>query len=56
MRYIVLAALVIGLMVYLLCSEQKASGKAARIGELMFFAAMLALFIALAPASATLFR
>lgn len=45
MSYILLVALVGGLLMYLLC----ANAKAARIGEMLLFSSILALLIALAP-------
>jgi len=47
MAYLTLAALIGGLLMYLLC----ANSKAAEIGRMLFFAAVLALLIALAPAT-----
>lgn len=45
--YLLLVALVGGLLMFLLSKNAKTS----RIGELLFFAAVLALLIALAPAT-----
>ena len=45
MAYLLLAALVGGLLMYLLCSNTKA----AEIGRMLFFASVLALLVALAP-------
>jgi len=47
MAYLLLAALIGGLLMYLLCSNSKA----AEIGRMMFFASILALLIALAPST-----
>lgn len=47
MAYLLLAALIGGLLMYLLCSNSKA----AEIGKMLFFAAVLALLITLAPAT-----
>lgn len=44
--YLLLATLLGGLLMFLLCAKNP---KAARIGELLFFASVLALLIALAP-------
>jgi hypothetical protein len=46
--YLLLATLVGGLLMFLLCTKNL---KAARIGELLFFASVLALLIALAPST-----
>lgn len=45
--YLLLATLVGGLLMYLLSKN----AKTARVGELLFFASILALLIALAPAT-----
>jgi len=45
MAYILLIALVGGLLMYLLCKNTKA----AEIGRMLFFAGVLALLVALAP-------
>jgi hypothetical protein len=45
MAYLLLAALIGGLLMYLLCSN----AKAARIGEMLLFSSLLALLIAIAP-------
>jgi len=45
--YLLVVALVAGLLMYLLC----ANTKAARIGEMLLFASILALLVALAPAT-----
>ena len=47
MAYLLIAALIGGLLMYLLCSN----GKATRIGEMLLFSSILALLIALAPAT-----
>lgn len=47
MAYLLLAALIGGLLMYLLC----ANGKAQEIGRMLFFSAILALLIALAPST-----
>jgi hypothetical protein len=47
MAYLLLAALVGGLLMFLLCTGEKA----VRIGELLFFAAVLAFLVALAPST-----
>ena len=52
MSYILIIALVAGLLMYLLCSQPKAQ----EIGRMMLFAAMLALLIAVAPATLHLFH
>ncbi|MGH7176823.1 MAG: hypothetical protein ACREJC_05525 [Tepidisphaeraceae bacterium] len=52
MAYITIFVLVAGLLMYLLSSNSKAQD----IGRLMFFAAVLALLIALAPSSMRLLR
>jgi hypothetical protein len=43
--YLLIAALVGGLLMYLLCSN----AKAAEIGRMLFFSSVLAVLIALAP-------
>jgi hypothetical protein len=48
--YLLIIALIAGLLMYLLCSN----AKAARIGEMLLFSAILALLIALAPATVKL--
>jgi hypothetical protein len=50
MAYLLLIALVGGLLMYLLC----ANSKAVEIGRMLFFASVLALLIALAPLTAHL--
>jgi len=45
MAYLLLAALIGGLLMYLLCKNSKA----AEIGRMLFFASVLALLVALAP-------
>lgn len=45
MAYLLIAALVGGLLMYLLCTN----AKAVRIGEMLLFSSILALLIALAP-------
>lgn len=45
MAYLLLAALIGGLLMYTLCKNTKA----ARIGELLMFSSFLALLIAVAP-------
>lgn len=45
MAYILIIALVAGLLMYLLCSQAKAQ----EIGRMLFFASALAILIALAP-------
>jgi hypothetical protein len=50
MSYLLLAALIGGLLMYLLC----ANAKAIEIGRMLFFASVLALLIALAPLTAHL--
>lgn len=50
MNYLLLVALIGGLLMYLLCSD----GKAQEIGRMLFFAAVLALLIAYGPATAHL--
>jgi hypothetical protein len=50
MTYLLLVALVGGLLMYLLC----ANAKAAEIGRMLFFSAVLALLIAFGPATAHL--
>ena len=45
MAYLLIAALIGGLLMYLLCSNTKAC----EIGRMLFFAAVLALLVALAP-------
>jgi len=52
MQFITIIALVVGLLLYLLASNSKAQD----IGRILFFTAVLALLIALAPASARLFH
>lgn len=47
MAYLLITALIGGLLMYLLC----ANTKAARIGELLLFASILALLIAVAPST-----
>jgi Zn-dependent protease with chaperone function len=47
LAYLLILALVGGLLMYLLSSN----AKVARIGEILFFSAVLALLIALAPAT-----
>lgn len=47
MAYILIVALIAGLLMYFLCSN----AKAARIGEMLLFSSILALLIALAPAT-----
>ena len=47
MSYLLIAALIAGLLMYLLCSNTKA----ARIGEMLLFSSILALLIALAPST-----
>jgi hypothetical protein len=47
MAYLLLAALLGGLLMYLLCSGTKA----VEIGRMLFFAAVLALLVALAPST-----
>jgi riboflavin transporter FmnP len=47
MAYVLIIALIAGLLMYLLCANSKAQ----RIGEMMLFSAILALLIALAPAT-----
>jgi hypothetical protein len=47
MPYVLIIALVGGLLMYLLCSN----AKAAEIGRMLFFAAILGLLIALAPST-----
>ena len=47
MSYLVLASLIGGLLMYLLC----ANGKAQELGRMLFFSAVLALLIALGPAT-----
>ena len=47
MAYLLIAALIGGLLMFLLCSN----GKAVRIGEMLLFSAFIALLIALAPAT-----
>lgn len=50
MPYLLIAALIGGLLMYLLCDLAKYP-KAAEVGRLLFFAAVVALLIALAPAT-----
>jgi hypothetical protein len=50
MAYILIIALVGGLLMYLLCAQSKAQ----EIGRMLLFSAMLALLIALAPATVRL--
>ena len=50
MAYILIVALVAGLLMYLLCSNSKA----VRIGEMLLFSSILALLIAEAPATVRL--
>jgi hypothetical protein len=47
MAYLLIAALIGGLLMYLLCSN----AKAVRIGEMLLFSSILALLIAIAPAT-----
>lgn len=47
MAYLLIGTLVGGLLMYLLCSN----AKAVRIGEMLLFASILALLIAIAPAT-----
>jgi hypothetical protein len=47
MGYLLIAALIGGLLMYLLCS----GAKAVEIGRMLFFAAVLALLVALAPST-----
>lgn len=47
MSYLLVAALIGGLLMYLLC----ANAKAVRIGEMLLFAAILAILIATAPST-----
>jgi hypothetical protein len=47
MPYLLLVALIGGLLMYLLCSNSKA----AEIGRMLFFAAVLGLLIALGPST-----
>jgi hypothetical protein len=47
MAYILIIALVGGLLMYLLCKN----AKAAEIGRMLFFASVLALLVALAPST-----
>jgi hypothetical protein len=47
MSYLLLAALIGGLLMFLLCTNSKA----ARIGEMLLFSSILALLIALAPST-----
>lgn len=47
MAYLLIATLVGGLLMYLLCTNTKA----VRIGEILLFSSILALLIALAPAT-----
>lgn len=51
MQYLVLFAIVAGLLMWLLCK-----GKAEKLGEILLTTGLLALFIALAPATARLFH
>ena len=50
--YLLLVALLGGLLMYLLCKN----AKAAEIGRMLFFAAVLAVLIALAPLTVHLFH
>ncbi len=50
MSYLLFAALIGGLLMFMLCSNSKA----VRIGEILLFASVLALLIALAPATVKL--
>jgi len=50
MAYLLILALVGGLLMYLLCKQ----AKAVEVGRLLFFAAALALLVALAPATVRL--
>lgn len=47
MAYLLFAALIGGLLMYLLCS----GSKAIEIGRMLFFAAVLAFLVALAPST-----
>lgn len=47
MAYLLVAALVGGLLMYLLCTN----AKAVRIGEILLFSSILALLVAIAPAT-----
>jgi hypothetical protein len=47
MAYLLIAALIGGLLMYLLCTN----AKAIRIGEILLFSSILALLVALAPAT-----
>ena len=47
MAYLLIAALIGGLLMYLLCTN----AKAVRIGEMLLFSSILALLIALAPST-----
>jgi len=48
MGYLLIIALVAGLLMYMLCAP---NSKPARIGEMMLFSSILALLIAIAPAT-----
>lgn len=48
LAYLLIGTLLGGLLMFLLCTNNQ---KAARIGELLFFASILALLIALAPST-----
>ena len=50
MAYVLIIALIAGLLMYLLCTNAKAQ----RIGEMLLFSAILALLVALAPATVRL--
>ena len=52
MSYLLIAALIGGLLMYLLCSN----AKAVRIGEMLLFSSILALLIAIGPATVQLLR
>ena len=45
MAYLLIVALIAGLLMYLLCTN----GKAQRIGEMLLFSSILALLIAVTP-------
>lgn len=53
LAYLLLGTLVGGLLMFLLCTKNV---KAARVGELLFFASVLALLIVLAPATVAKLR
>ena len=51
MAYIFFTALIGGLLMYLLATDQSKAAKIAEVGRLVFFAAAIAFLVAIAPAA-----